>query len=314
MRKISEKIDSITGMLEKHRSNRPPCPKACKIELTGRCNFACSFCATSKNMREKGDMDWEFYCRLLRDYKESGGEEVGLFYLGESFILPWLAKAVEEAKRAGFSYVFLTTNGVSATKSKVADCMAAGLNSLKFSLNYADPEQFSIITGMNENLFQRIIDNIKAARIIRDKKGYDCGLYASYIDYDAEQGRKMQELVRALTPYLDEIYALPLYSQADLTGKNNQSNGWTVRGGNPGRVGNLRDPVPCWSLFTEARVSWDGRLSMCCFDHDERFNAGSIDELSFMGAWHSAIFRKLRDAHLSGDVRGTACEGCISFS
>ena len=34
----------------------------------------------------------------------------------------------------------------------------------------------------------------------------------------------------------------------------------------------MRDPVPCWSLFTEARVTHDGHLSACCFDHAGRFH------------------------------------------
>ncbi|MBF0127971.1 MAG: radical SAM protein [Magnetococcales bacterium] len=315
MRKISEKIDAITGIKPEQRTPTPPCPKACKIELTGRCNLKCSFCATSKNLRDKQDMDWDFYCRLLRDFRQSGGQEVGMFYLGESMMLPWLPKAIREAKEVvGFPYVFLTTNGINATAKKVEECMRAGLDSLKFSLNYASAEQFAEIARVKAVLFGTLVDNIKQARRIRDEHGFNCGLYASYISYDGEQGRRMQSLTDELTPYLDEIYALPLYSQADLTGKENKEAGWFVSGGNPGRVGNLRDPVPCWSLFTEARVTWDGRLSMCCFDHDERFNAGNLNEHSFMEVWHSPKFQALRKEHLTGDVRGTACEQCISYS
>lgn len=314
MRNISEKIDAITGMREEHHTPTPPCPRSCKIELTGRCNLRCSFCATSRNLREKQDMDWDFYCRLLRDFRDSGGEEIGVFYLGESTILPWLAKAIKEAKDVGFPYVFLTTNGVSATPEKAAEYMRAGLDSLKYSLNYADAEQFAEIARVKKGLFNKLIDNIKKTRAIMNENDFDCGLFASYIAYDGKQWEKMQDLVDELTPYLDEIYALPLYSQADLTGKDNQEAGWTVSGGNPGRLENMRKPVPCWSLFTEARVSWDGHMSMCCFDHDVRFNAGDLNEISFMEAWLSEKFQNLRKEHLKGDVRGTACEGCISYS
>ncbi|MBF0588502.1 MAG: radical SAM protein [Magnetococcales bacterium] len=312
-RKISDKVDAITGMRKRHFTATPPCPKACKIELTARCNLKCSFCATSKNLRAKRDMDWDFYCRLLRDYREAGGKEVGMFFLGESMVLPWLPKAIKEAKKVGFEYVFLTTNGVNATPKKVRECMEAGLNSLKYSLNYADPEQFHEIARVKKSLFKTLLENIKESRKVRDKYDFDCGLFASYISYDGEQGKRMKKLVKELDPYLDEIYSLPLYSQADLTGQDNQEQGWKVSGGNPGRLDNMRDPVPCWSLFTEARISWDGRMSMCCFDHDERFNAGNLNEMSFMDAWHSKKFQALRAEHLKKNVRGTACEQCISY-
>jgi len=38
---------------------------------------------------------------------------------------------------------------------------------------------------------------------------------------------------------------------------------------------------------------------------------GDLKTQSFMEAWHSDPFQKLREAHLKGDIRGTPCEGCI---
>ncbi len=40
---------------------------------------------------------------------------------------------------------------------------------------------------------------------------------------------------------------------------------------------------------------------------------GDLNEEPFMEAWHAAAFRKLRLAHLSGDVRETVCHGCVSY-
>lgn len=314
MRTITDRIDAITGISEARKQPAPPCPKAVKIELTARCNFNCAFCATGYKLRDKRDMDWDFYCDLLRNLKASGVEEVGMFYLGESFILPWLPEAVAEARKVGFPYIFLTTNGSLSTPDKVEACMAAGLNSLKFSLNYADQAQFEDIAQVKGVYFQRMLDNVKAAYDIREKGGYDCGLFASYISYDGDQGARMQALIEEVRPYLDEIYALPLYSQADLTGSENADAGWQVRAGNPGRLDNMRTPLPCWALFTEARVTYDGQLSACCFDHDGRFHMGDLKENSFLDIWQSEKFQALRQAHLKKDVRGTVCEQCVAYN
>ncbi|MNC89785.1 hypothetical protein D3C83_57720 [compost metagenome] len=83
--------------------------------------------------------------------------------------------------------------------------------------------------------------------------------------------------------------------------------------GNQGRIGALRKPLPCWSLFTEGHITWDGRLSACCFDHDGRFSMGDLNTQSFAQAWHSAPFQRLRAANLAEDVRGTVCEKCIAY-
>jgi radical SAM protein with 4Fe4S-binding SPASM domain len=60
-------------------------------------------------------------------------------------------------------------------------------------------------------------------------------------------------------------------------------------------------------------VTWDGRLSACCFDHDGRFNMGDLKKTAFMDAWHSPKFRELRAAHLHREVGRTVCGQCVSY-
>lgn len=310
---ITKRVDAITHINQDYMQASPPCPRAVKIELTARCDFKCWFCATGSKLREARDMDFEFYDKLLDDLKRAGVEEIGLFYLGESFLYKQLPEAVKLAKDKGFPYVFLTTNGRLATADRVRACMEAGLDSLKFSFNFADAVQFKDMTQVDA--FDKVVKNIHAARAVRDeveeKTGHRCGIYASSILYDGEQRDRMQQAIDKIKDAVDEHYFLPLYSQAGLTGG---KRGTKPLAGNPGRVGALREPVPCWSLFTEARVTFDGHLSACCFDHDGRFRMGNLNEIPFMEAWQSHNFQKLRMAHLSGDVTGTACEKCAAYN
>lgn len=308
---ITQRIDAITGITEAYRAETLPAPKSVKIELTARCNFNCSFCARSQRLRELKDMDRDFFFRIVPEMRAAGVEELGLFYLGESFMVDWLEEAIRFAKQeVGFPYVFLTTNGSLSTPERVSACMEAGLDSLKFSLNYADAEQFHQIARVKRSLYTKVLDNIRAARACRDAGGYTTGLYASYIMYDGEQGARMQAVVDAIAPHLDEVYALPLYNQAAFV----EGEGWEFTAGNRGRWGALRDPLPCWSAFTEGHITWDGKLSACCFDHDGRFHMGDLTAQGFMEAWNSEVFRALRRAHLARDVRGTVCEACVAYA
>ncbi len=312
MQKITERIDRITRLDGECRSAAPPIPRSVKIELTARCDFQCFFCASSMRLRDKGDIDREFFRRILREMRALGVEEIGLFYLGESFLCSWLPEAVRFAKRdCGYPYVFLTTNGRMATPERVRACMEAGLDSLKFSFNFADADQFMQVTNVRKLDFHKVEENLKAARRVRDEGGYSCGLYASSIRYDDEQLVRMEAAVARILPYVDEHYWLPLYGQAGLT---SGARGTVPTAGNQGRIGALRKPLPCWSLFTEGHITWDGRLSACCFDHDGRFHMGDLNLQPFRDAWHGASFQRLRAANLAEDVRGTVCEKCIAYS
>lgn len=316
---ITDRIDNITRISDEYRAARLPAPKSVKIELTGKCNFNCAFCARSMRLRDQQEMDRELFERLLLEMRETGVEEIGLFYLGESFMCKWLPDAIRFAKHeAKFPYVFLTTNGSLCKPDMVERCFRAGLDSLKFSLNYADETQFKEIARVKTKLYDSMISNIEEARRVRDSveadTGHRCGLYGSYIQYDGEQGERMADAVKWARGLLDEVYALPLYSQADFVSSEEAGRGWQVTAGNRGRLDNLRDPIPCWAVFTEGHITWDGKLSACCFDHDGRFHMGDLTQESFMDAWNSDKFQELRAAHLTGNVCGTVCEKCVAYN
>ena len=138
MTTITARIDAVTGIPEAYRKAFLPAPRAVKIELTSNCNYRCGFCAHRLRMKDRAEMDFRLYTRLVDEMLAAGVEELGLFFIGESFICEWLPEAIAYAKGHGMPYVFLTTNGSLAVPLRVRECMEAGLDSLKFSMNYAD--------------------------------------------------------------------------------------------------------------------------------------------------------------------------------
>ena len=306
---ITSRIDAITGISQKYLGTIIPPPRSVKIELTATCNYSCKFCVKSIRA-ENGEMDRKFYSRVIREMRESGVEELGVFYIGESFTCKWLPEAIKEAKDVGFPYVFLTTNGSAATPDRVRQCMEAGLDSLKFSINFHSAQQLADVAKVSPRYWQKAIDNLKAARKIRDEGGYKCGLYASSIAFDGAQGRAMKEVIEDIKAYVDEAYWLPLYGMSGAS----KAAGWKPQPGNPGRLEAMREPLPCWAVFTEGHITHDGKLAACCFGDglDGDLLMSDLKEVSFMEGWNSAAYQALRKAHLSKNVCGTACESCAA--
>lgn len=260
METITSKIDFVTGIPDDYRKTILSAPPSCKIEITANCQYRCSFCV--KSIRpETGNMDRKLYSRLIKELRDAGVNELGVFFVGESFTCQWLPEAIEEAKAVGFPYVFLTTNGSIATADKVRAVFDAGLDSLKFSLNFSDEQQFMDVARVSPKYFRKAIDNIKAARVIRDAGQYNCRLYASSIAFNGEQGEKMRAIINEVQPFVDETYWLPLFSMGGASKKA----GMKPTQGNPGRLDRLREPLPCWSVFREAHITHDGLLAACCF-------------------------------------------------
>src|SRR5512139_317983 len=234
---ITAKIDRVTGIPKSHLATVLPPPLSCKIELTANCNYKCSFCV--KSIRpDNGEMDRKFFSRIIKEMRDYGVEELGVFFIGESFLCQWLPDAIAEAKAIGYPYVFLTTNGSAAKPSVIRRCMESGLDSLKFSLNFYEADQLAKIAKVNESYFGKAIEAVKQARFIRDEGKFDCGIYASSIAFDGEQGEKMRSVVAEIKSFLDEHYWLPLF---DMRGAS-KANDMMPIVGNPGRLGNMREP------------------------------------------------------------------------
>ena len=315
---ITERIDNITNIPPYYLKAALPAPKSVKIEISPRCNYRCGFCALrTREVQPKWDMDFELFKRITREMHDAGVEEIGVFYLGESFMNPrLLVDCIAYLKgELGVPYVFLTSNASMAFPEAVDECMKAGLDSLKWSVNAADELQFEQIMGVAGKLFYNALDNIKSAWDIRREKGYTTGLFASSIRYDGVQQIKMETLlVERVRPYVDTHYWLPLYSMGAFATQREEQLGYRPTAGNQGRIGALREPLPCWSAFTEGHVTAEGKLSACCFDAKATWTMGDLTQQSFMQAWNSPAFVKLRASHLKKDVRGTVCEKCIAYA
>lgn len=307
---ITKRVDHVSGIPDEYRKAVIPAPISVKLELTSRCNFRCTYCTKPMETRKHGDMDRELYSKIIKELKEAGVKELGLFFLGESFLCRWLPEAIKEAKDIGFEYVFLTTNGSVANPDIVEKCMDAGLDSLKFSFNYYSAEQMNAMTGVGPLFYFKIIENIKSAFHVRKANGYRCGLYASYVELSDSQSMKMAEAVADIQHYLDEVYALPLYKHSMEANKDKDK----VMAGNIGRADNARSGLPCWTLHTEGHIWADGSVIACCFDYDGRFNMGNLKDKPFMEIWNSKEFVKLREASLKQDVTGTLCEDCMAYT
>ncbi|OGV71838.1 MAG: hypothetical protein A3B82_01190 [Methylophilales bacterium RIFCSPHIGHO2_02_FULL_57_10] len=314
---ITDRIYAVTQIPPEYLNATLRAPKSVKIEISPRCNYRCGFCALrNREVQPKWDMDFNLFKRITREMREAGVEEIGVFYLGESFMNPrLLVDCIHYLKQdIGIPYVFLTSNASMAFPEAVEECMKAGLDSLKWSCNAANEDQFEKIMGVSKKLFYTAIDNLQQAWEVRQKGNYKTGLYASSIRYDGEQQKMMEEfLAKNVIPYVDQHYWLPLYSMGAFAIDREEELGYRPTAGNQGRLGALRDPLPCWSAFTEGHVTAEGKLSACCFDATANWTMGDLNTVSFMEAWNSPQFVKLRAAHLRKDVSGTVCEACIAY-
>ena len=314
---IKERLKPITHIPQECLSITPPVPKSCKIELTSRCNYKCQYCAiTFRNGQVAKDMDWELFKRITKEMRDLGVQEIGVFYIGESFTNPHLLVSAIKYLKSELEtpYVFLTSNGSLASPKVVGECMEAGLDSLKWSCNAADDEQFKKLMGVPSRSFHQAMNYIQWAKMIRDTNKYKTKLYASSILYDNDQPKKAYTfLTDHVIPYVDEHYWLPLYTAGGQAKEKEAELNMKPIAGNTGRLDDPSQPIPCWTLFTAAHIMVDGKMTGCCLDGVGNWVMGDLTKQSFMECWHSKDFQSLRKAHIDNNIAGTKCQACALY-
>jgi MoaA/NifB/PqqE/SkfB family radical SAM enzyme len=307
---IMERIDQHTHVPAERLVEAPPYPSSIKIEITSRCNFCCSYCASKRRLRPQGDIDRDFLQRILHEAKSVGVREIGMFLLGESLLVKELPEYVRYAKeQAGIEYVFITTNGSLATPERMTALMDAGLDSIKFSINAGTRERYKEMHGVDA--FERVLANLRWLHDFRLKNHFEkprisvssIGMGTGFDEVDI-----LRELVK---PFVDDFYLLPLYNKGGHV-----AHGGTGIVGNPGRLENMVPPMPCWTIFNSSRITWNGWLTACSFDHDTSFEIADLNKVSLVEAWHHPKFVELRAKHLSRDceaLKTSVCAKCLGL-
>lgn len=295
--------DRLSNLLRKEIHENPPFPKSVKIEITSHCNYKCSCCFHKDSLGNKGFIDPNFLKYILFELKSLNVEEVGLFGLGESTLDKNLPLYIKMAKDLGIPYVFLTTNGSLCTLDYIKTLLDSGLDSLKFSINAYDRDSY--LKETKRDNFIEVVGNLKRISKYIKEKNIKCNLSVSCIFYPDKEEEYLK--FKSEIEKFAEFYFLPLYNQAGLVPDEKASKG------NIGALFNNVSPMPCYKIFNFANITWDGYLTACCFDFQEKFKIADLKKVSLIEAWNNQKFKDLRTCHLKGIVPDL-CKDCLCQS
>lgn len=279
---------------------KPPFPKTMLLEVSNICNHTCAFCANSKSNRKKGFINKELAMRLLSEAYALGTREVGFYATGEPLIDKNLETYISHAKKIGFEYVFITTNGALFDSKRIHSVIDAGIDSIKFSINGANKEDYFLIHGKDD--FDKVIDNLKLVSQL--KHIYNFKLYISFIMTQQTIGTK-EYFELQYGKYVDDIIFLKCINQSgymhelnDLLTVDKKSGGYNVDG-------------VCPMIFNKLYITYEGYLTMCCADFQNYLVIADLNNENLAEAWHNDYAQMLRKCHLEHNLKGTLCYNCL---
>lgn len=309
------------GTMRKHMKERlgkvinfcdnPPLPQSLNIELNSTCNQSCVFCpfhgkyAPSRpfltSMKKK---DAIALLDMAREYG-IGKKEIGFYLAGEVFLYKDLPEIISYAKKAGFTYTFITTNGAFATPDRMKEVLDAGLDSIRISINAADRSMYHRLHGTDD--FEKVIENLKYMHNYIKANSLKAATSISCVITKKTMGIQ-EDFKKLFGEYVDDILFIPVMLQRLKCDEQFIQEYQIIDDSKTERKSKFICPL----LFDTMYINANLEVMPCCeaYDTDCVFYDLKQD-FNLKNAWNSAKYKEYRNLFLKQEaLSNTICENC----
>lgn len=300
-----------SGNSEEKLANLPSFPRYIDIELTNSCNFRCLMCPTGNfsQRRKKGFMKDEVYYEILNNIRQNK-TPVRFIRWGEPTMHPKLINYISIAKKEGI-LCHINTNGSFLNDDNIAELIDAGLDSIKFSFQGVDAKSYSEMR--NIDYYNELIEVIKlfyGIRGDREKPYIHVSTTVTYEDtktirqFKAEL-MKITDLVTVGRTVLEHIDI----EKTRLGKEEVDTIKWLKE-----QESVVKKHPECPEVFDKMSINWDGTVSACCSDYDNKMVVGDIRVQSLKEIWNCKKMNQYREmlANMQHD-KLELCKTCYDY-
>lgn len=257
------------------------------IELAGICNLSCESCFQNGLIKAPlGIMAFNLFEHIIDEGLKNGLCATKLQIRGESFLHPRLFDCIAYAKQRGVMDVQITTNGTLLNQDNINKIMSSELDAIILSVD-----------GHHGYSFNKKHRNGDYTAIERKIK--------SLLETRAKLGKSRPWVrLRASIPEANE--AALMETKHLLETKFSEADIFIV-----GRIHDFRDDTdsfpdlhssyelkPCSYLMQRLAVFWNGEVTTCCMDYNNRFQLGNVTSQPIAQIWQSEQMSNFRKIHL----------------
>ena len=259
------------------------------LELTNRCNLACSICPRGMK-RPVGDMSDETFRTLFSEPLPRTVKGVRLCGYGEPLLHSDLfARAATIRQNNPRIDLDLSTNGVLLNADNAARLVAAGIDTVHISIPGPDPESFCRITGIPD--MDTTAANVRSMVAAKRGEKPRVVIHSTIVDESRHQVPAARKFFRALGADAVEFFHC-------------HNRGGHLDGEAPARDGRTAWGRPCQVARNITFVTWEGMALLCAQDIHGAYVRG---DLATEG-WDKVLARTLDSAGMGG--RQAICARC----
>jgi radical SAM protein with 4Fe4S-binding SPASM domain len=252
--------------------------------------------------REKtGYISRSLFESCINQFSEIRLGVLNLEFAGESLLHPdfkdFLKYAIDKRDQGKIGAVGWTDNGMLFNQDVADLVVQLKVDWINFSLDGMGQVNDSIRLGSKYSVIEK---NIK---YLLEKRGFakKPKILLNMVDTGKTEEQKL-EFYREWVNLVDGIELIPSILPNN-TWENKDSLSQAFKPAPP--------PPFCRIPLDTMIISWDGKVTGCCFDSNLKLNLGDVNKESIKEIWNGSKFQNLRKAVLTNTfLVGTPCYGC----
>ena len=270
------------------------------LELTNNCNLRCKMCNWLG--REKiGFISKSLFESCIDQLSEMELKVLNLEFAGESLLHPefkgFLEYAIHKRDKGKIGGVGWTDNGMLFNRNIADLVVKLKVDWINFSLDGLGEVNDNIRLGSKYSLIEQNIKYLLEKRGSAEKPT----VLLNMVDH----GKTEEQKLRFYSEWVDLVDGIELIPSilSDNTWENKDQISQNARAVSP--------PAFCSIPFDTMIISWDGKITGCCFDPNIKLALGDATKESLEQIWNGPKYRDLRKDVLSNSFPvGSPCRGC----
>ena len=270
------------------------------IELSGGCNLKCASCFQNGLIDGKlGLMDIDLYKNIIDEGLKNGLCAIKLQVRGESFLHPNLFECISYAKEKGILDVQITTNGTLLNKENIQKILDSSLDAIIFSVDSHHEDSCKLKQYLkNYSLVEQSIKTLLENREKHFKSKPWVRLRSSITTCDPQSFNKSKQYLKTKFPKADVYIVGKIHDFRD----NEDSY--------PGLHTNYH-LSKCSYLMQRLAIFWNGDVTTCCMDYNNKFQLGNVTSQNIEEIWLSSKMNTFRNIHHENRRKTMAiCKHC----
>jgi MoaA/NifB/PqqE/SkfB family radical SAM enzyme len=288
-------------------------PLSLDIEVAAICDLACPFCYRQAIATPDKTITDDLFYRVMDQGAELGVPSVKFNWRGEPLLHPRLPALIDYAKQKSVLETIINTDAVTLTEEKSEALIDAGLDLIVYSFDGGTKETYEKMRPgrFKTNHFEDVYANIQRFAEIRARKGARFPRTKIQMVLTADTFREQEQFFDLFAGCVDDVSVkayterggeLPELDAAALRRVHVFLRAHSL----PPTTAYWRDMtgavyvgtgrLPCEQLYQRLMVTYDGRISMCCYDWGVEYPIGYVDEAAYRDgdADYEAAFTKSR--------------------